>query len=133
MGFIPCLRLQITGPRTRTSCRRNPPLRPQKCGVIVPGLDPPLGPSANHALHVIAGLDAAHGGPSYSVPRLCEALAAAGVGTTLLSVAGADDGRRDACARGYSDHRFAWDYAHVPIIRGLRSSSGLAEALDHAA
>src|SRR5260370_26383400 len=35
--------------------------------------------------HVIAGLDPVHGGPAYSVPRLCEALAAAGAETMLLS------------------------------------------------
>ena len=38
------------------------------------------------SVHVIAGLEAVYGGPSYSVPRLCEALGAAGVQTTLLSV-----------------------------------------------
>ena len=37
-------------------------------------------------VHVVAGLDPADGGPSYSVPRLCEALAAAGAEPVLLSV-----------------------------------------------
>src|SRR5258706_9654317 len=48
-------------------------------------------------IHVIAGLEAEHGGPSYSVPRLCETLVSAGAHTTLLSVgaagAGAGGGR----------------------------------------
>src|SRR5262249_24340783 len=30
---------------------------------------------------------------------------------------------------GYRDRRFAWDYAHIPILRGLRSSSALSAAL----
>jgi glycosyltransferase involved in cell wall biosynthesis len=101
--------------------------------VIVPGIDPGLGPGAPHALHVIAGLDAAHGGPSYSVPRLCQALGAAGAEATLLSVAGADGSQCDNFANGYSDRRFAWNYARLPILRGLRRSSGLSDALHRTA
>jgi hypothetical protein len=52
------------------------------------------------ALHVVAGLYPAHGGPSYVVPRLCQALAASGGATTLLSVAGADDGASDTSENG---------------------------------
>jgi glycosyltransferase involved in cell wall biosynthesis len=85
------------------------------------------------AAHVIAGLDSVYGGPSYSVPRLCEALAAAGAETMLLSVAGEEGGRRDAYCKGYRDCRFAWDYALIPILRGLRSSQGLSSALHDAA
>ena len=85
------------------------------------------------AAHVIAGLDPVYGGPSYSVPRLCEALAAAGAETMLLSVAGEEGGQRDAYDKGYRDCRFAWDYAHIPILRGLRSSQGLSSALRDAA
>jgi glycosyltransferase involved in cell wall biosynthesis len=81
------------------------------------------------AAHVIAGLDLVYGGPSYSVPRLCKALATAGVETTLFSVAGGEDGRRDTYEEGYRDCRFAWDYARIPILRGLRSSQGLSSAL----
>ena len=88
-----------------------------------------LDPAALRALHVVAGLDAAHGGPSYSVPRLCEALAAAGTDAILLSVAGADLGQRDTSPKGHVDRRFRWDYAHTPIRRSLRSSSGLLQAL----
>jgi glycosyltransferase involved in cell wall biosynthesis len=85
------------------------------------------------AAHVIAGLDPVYGGPSYSVPRLCEALAAAGAETVLLSVAREAGGERDACCKGYRDCRFAWDYARTPILRGLRNSRGLSSALHHAA
>jgi glycosyltransferase involved in cell wall biosynthesis len=83
-------------------------------------------------VHVIAGLDAAHGGPSYSVPRQCEALAAAGTEVTLLSVASAE-GPSNISGKGYSDRRFAWDYAYMPILRSLRSSSALSAALDNLA
>jgi glycosyltransferase involved in cell wall biosynthesis len=85
------------------------------------------------AAHVIAGIDPVDGGPSYSVPRLCEALAAAGAEMVLLSVAREAGGQRDAYCRGYRDCRFAWDYARIPILRGLRSSQGLSRALRDAA
>jgi glycosyltransferase involved in cell wall biosynthesis len=85
------------------------------------------------AAHVIAGLDPVYGGPSYSVPRLCEVLAAAGAETMLFSVAGGEGGQRDAYDKGYRDSRFAWDYARTPILRGLRSSRGLSSALRDAA
>jgi glycosyltransferase involved in cell wall biosynthesis len=85
------------------------------------------------AAHVVAGLDPVHGGPSYSVPRLCEALVGAGAATMLLSVAGEEGGQRDAYCKGYRDCRFAWDYARVPVLRGLRSSQGLSIALHNAA
>jgi glycosyltransferase involved in cell wall biosynthesis len=81
------------------------------------------------AAHVIAGLDPVYGGPSYSVPRLCEALAASGAETTLLSVARERNGQCDAGCRGYRDRRFAWDYARIPLLRGLRSSQDLSVAL----
>ncbi len=85
------------------------------------------------AAHVVGGLNPALGGPSYSVPRLCEALARAGVETTLFSVAEEECVECDMDSRGYRDHRFAWDYARVPILRRLRSSQGLSDALHHAA
>ena len=85
------------------------------------------------AAHVIAGLDPVYGGPSYSVPRLCQALAAAGAETALLSVAREEGGRREVFDKGYRDCRYRWDYAHIPILRGLRSSQGLSNALREAA
>jgi glycosyltransferase involved in cell wall biosynthesis len=83
--------------------------------------------------HVVAGLDAAYGGPSYSVPRLCEALAAIGAEQMLLSVAREEGGQCDGCDKGYRDCRFAWNYAHIPLLRALRSSRGLSRALCDAA
>src|SRR5438067_222999 len=72
------------------------------------------------AAHVIAGLDRVNGGPSYSVPRLCEALAAVGAETMLLSVTEQENKQCDVYYNGYCDCRFAWDYAWIPILRRLR-------------
>jgi glycosyltransferase involved in cell wall biosynthesis len=76
-------------------------------------------------VHVIAGLDPAHGGPSYTVPRLCQALAMAGAEARLLSVAGADgcdiDNDRVRC--------FPRDWTRIPVVCDLRCSSSLARAL----
>src|SRR5690349_9150565 len=84
-------------------------------------------------VHVIAGLDPAHGGPSYSVPRLCEALAAAGVKPVLLSVSTGRNPPRDTSHRGYQDRRFAQDSAHVPGLRLLRRSAAFYAALKETA
>jgi glycosyltransferase involved in cell wall biosynthesis len=83
--------------------------------------------------HVTAGLDPANGGLFYSVPRLCEALAAAGAETTLLSVAGSESGQLTFYDKGYHNCRFAWDYARIPILRRLRISRALSSALHDAA
>src|SRR5262249_54822599 len=68
-----------------------------------------------------------HGGPSYTVPRLCQALATAGADAQLLSVAGADG--CDITPHSDGVRRFPRDLARVPIVGGLRCSSGLARAL----
>jgi glycosyltransferase involved in cell wall biosynthesis len=79
--------------------------------------------------HVAAGLDPVNGGLFYSVPRLCEALAAAGAETTLLSVAGRESGQLAVYDKGYYNCRFAWDYARIPVLRRLRISRALTSAL----
>jgi glycosyltransferase involved in cell wall biosynthesis len=81
------------------------------------------------AVHIVAGLEIAHGGPSYSVPRLCEGLAAAGIDTTLFSVAAQNGAQFTAATARYRNRCFNWDYAGVPVLRRLRASSGLANAL----
>lgn len=86
--------------------------------------DRPLRP-----LHIVAGLDPAHGGPSYSVPRLCEALAASGAEPVLLSVAAQREPPGDMVRRGYPDRRFARNLARVPGLRALRCSIGFSAAL----
>lgn len=84
-------------------------------------------------MHVVAGLDPADGGPSYSVPRLCEALAAMGADPVLLSVAAGRDPPCDTRQGGYRDQRFAQDAARVPGLRALRCSAGFSAALKEAA
>ena len=80
-------------------------------------------------VHVVAGIGVADGGPSYSIPRLCEALAEGGVRTTLLSVTADAGSRRDLRNRGNYHHSLPWDYAAIPVLRGLRASSALSSAL----
>jgi glycosyltransferase involved in cell wall biosynthesis len=79
------------------------------------------------------GLDPVNGGLFYSVPRLCEALAAVGTEMTLLSVAEKQSDQRAFYHKGYHDCRFAWDYARIPILRRLRISRALSSALLDAA
>jgi glycosyltransferase involved in cell wall biosynthesis len=85
------------------------------------------------AAHVVARLDPISGGPSYCVPRLCEALAAAGAEPMLLSVAEKENDPRDHYHKSHYDFRFAWDYAYIPILRRLRISRALSNALHDAA
>jgi len=86
-----------------------------------------------HALHVVAGLDAAHGGPSYSVPKLCRSLAEIGADIDLYSVKGRDHRSNGEISGSYRERQFDWDYERVPILRALRCSSGLTTALRAAA
>jgi glycosyltransferase involved in cell wall biosynthesis len=83
-------------------------------------------------VHVVAGLDPADGGPSYSVPRLCEALAAAGIEPVLLSVAAGCSPPCDTRHGCYRDRRFAQDFARVPGLRALRPSTSFSAALKEA-
>jgi len=79
-------------------------------------------------LHVIAALDIAQGGPSYSVPRLCGSVAAIGAEVELVSVRG-PDGWECAGQGGYRERRFRGNFSQLPILRKLRWSTGLARAL----
>lgn len=81
------------------------------------------------AVNIIGGLSARYGGPSYTVPRLCQALATAGIQTALFSVTCPDDRPRSSSGAGYCDRRFHWDFATVPILRNLCVSAGLAREL----
>jgi glycosyltransferase involved in cell wall biosynthesis len=83
---------------------------------------------ALRSVHVIAGLDPAHGGPTYTVPRLCHALAESGAEAMLLSVGGIDE--EGGIGRdGHGWCCFAPDWASIPFVRELRCSSGLTYAL----
>lgn len=81
-------------------------------------------------LHVVAGLDASHGGPSYSVPRLAAAQGAAGAQVILASVAGAGEPAVEAAMPGYREVRARWDAARVPALGTLRLSGGLRRAVE---
>jgi glycosyltransferase involved in cell wall biosynthesis len=88
-----------------------------------------LGGYLLRATHVLGGLSARYGGPSYSVPRLCEALAASGVDTTLLSV-GEGTSSKELLGDGrFKDRRFSADCANWPILRTLRMSFDLSRVL----
>lgn len=81
------------------------------------------------AIHILAGIEVVYGGPSYSVPRLCMALARSNVDTVLFSVTGTND---VVCSADVPNFRFATfprDYAGIPILRDLHESSGLASEL----
>ena len=74
----------------------------------------------------MAGLDRRDGGPTYSVPRLCQALRASGVDVDLLSVNRGTADRADLAA----DAEFLpWSHSSVPVLKALRMSAPLAREL----
>ncbi|MEJ0067079.1 MAG: glycosyltransferase, partial [Caulobacteraceae bacterium] len=91
---------------------------------ITPRRDPT---TSLRCLHIIAGLDPRHGGPSYSVPRLCEALRELNVEARIITVRGTDP-PEDPFVTSY-----AQDFASIPLLRSLRLSLGLARAIRGAA
>lgn len=80
-------------------------------------------------LHIVAGLYAFHGGPSYSVPSLTAGLARQGVSVLLASVAQPRAEQSYTSSEKLTDLRTRWDYANLPLIGGLRISSGLSSTL----
>ena len=88
---------------------------------------------AVRVLETIAGLSPRYGGPSYSVPRLSAALAAAGLEVSLLAVAEAGAAAAQNRQQGYSDIRSKWDFAGVPGLRALRWSSGFRSSVQQLA
>ena len=85
------------------------------------------------ALHLVSGLEPGYGGPSYSVPRLCGALARCGAAITLLSVNGSNKNPPGSPEHEYEDKRFPQACAHIPAVRALRLSSGLLRELRESA
>ena len=77
--------------------------------------------------HVIGGLAPTEGGPSYSVPRLCAALASEAE-VSLLSLTGPGETAGEARRDGYQDRRFECGRS-APILRRLRLSGALRSAL----
>ncbi|HEY3797725.1 MAG TPA: glycosyltransferase [Caulobacteraceae bacterium] len=90
-------------------------------------------PAKVQALHVIAGLAPADGGPSYTVPWLCEALGEAGVDVTLLTVTRGDEASGERVDGGFRRAGYPQTYADVPLLQDLRLSSGFDRALASAA
>jgi glycosyltransferase involved in cell wall biosynthesis len=75
------------------------------------------------ALHVIAGLDPRHGGPSYSVPRLALALRAAGADAEVHCVA---HGAEATIERVFAHPQ---SFSRTPLLSALRISRELKRAL----
>ena len=80
-------------------------------------------------MHVIAGLDAVHGGPSYSVPQNCQGLGRIGANVQLFSVNGNDATLADRSEARFHERRFPCDYTKAPLLRSLRFSAALARTL----
>lgn len=99
------------------------------CSAISPVADPRMVEPEMRAVHIVAGLEVAHGGPSYSVPRLCDGLARRGVDTTLLSVKGTNDVAHLNDVPNFHVHRHAQDYANIPVLRNLRASFRLVREM----
>ena len=74
------------------------------------------------AVHIVAGLDPRHGGPAYSVPRLCEALHTRGTDVRILTVREMNTPLESPITA------YPQDFADIPFLRSLRMSSGLAKA-----
>ncbi|MBL8907750.1 MAG: glycosyltransferase [Rhizobiales bacterium] len=77
-----------------------------------------------HIIHTVSSLESEASGPSYTVPRLCQALAEGGARVELFSL-----GRNGGSGlNGYSDVRFAYDDAWMPL-RKLGRSRAMRDAL----
>ncbi len=79
------------------------------------------------AIHVIAGLVAHNGGPSYSVPRLCASLTQNGYHTELLSLQEPSSVILDQATF------FRQDASSLPVFSSLRLSRALRRALERKA
>ena len=85
--------------------------------------------TAVRVVHVVAGIGVTDGGLCYSVPRLCRALADAGVRPTLLSISANIGSHAETRSLGYGQRAFAGDYPTIPVLRHLRASSALSRDL----
>ena len=87
-------------------------------------------PSACHCRE----LDPAHGGPSYSVPRLSAKPSPPQEPNRRFCPLPRGATRPcDTRDKGYPDRRFAQDLARIPGLRALRRSAAFSAALDEAA
>lgn len=79
------------------------------------------------AVHILARVRSGDGGPAYTVPRLCKALAANGADLELLTVS--DGAAVSTDEEGYRLRSFVWNYAGTPVLHGMRASSEMQRAL----
>ncbi|MEN3975973.1 glycosyltransferase [Emcibacter sp. SYSU 3D8] len=77
------------------------------------------------SLHTVSSIESEASGPSYSVPRLCRALAARGEHVDLVSLGAPADALRD----GYRDRRCAGDSVWPPALRRLGQSRAMRRAV----
>lgn len=92
---------------------------------------PPAGrsPSRMRITQLIASLEKKAAGPTYSVPRLCQALSERGNKVQLMSLGTPMD-----VARGdFRDTRYDWDLRGLPILGKLGKSYAMRAALAAAA
>ena len=75
-------------------------------------------------LHVLDSISDEASGPSYSVPRLCGALAAQGATVRLVTV-----GDTHSSFVGFQHEAYPADFSGIPVLGQLRFSSALKSAL----
>jgi glycosyltransferase involved in cell wall biosynthesis len=79
-------------------------------------------------IHVLDSVSEEASGPSYSVPRLCGALAAQGGPVRLLTI-----GDRHETTVGFRHETYPADFPRIPVLGRLRFSRALKNALTQAA
>lgn len=73
-------------------------------------------------LHIVAGLSRFHGGPSYSVPRLCRSLQELSVNVQIFTL------EEPHTVEAEYINAFSRDFKSLPFLRDLSLSSNLATA-----
>lgn len=76
-------------------------------------------------IHVVPGLGQSQGGPSYSVPRLCQAMRDAGAAVDLYSV----DQAGDVPFAGVDARLWLQDFTWLPLAKEMRFSVALKQYL----
>ena len=79
-------------------------------------------------VHVLDSIADPASGPSYSVPRLCEALAARGVAIRLMTI-----GDKPSSPLSFRHDAFPQDFGSCPILKHMRLSRALKSAVRDAA
>ena len=79
-------------------------------------------------VHVLDSVADPASGPSYSVPRLCEALAAHGLAVRLMTI-----GNEQSLSLSYKHDAFPCDFGNFPVLKHMRFSRALKTSLQDAA